>query len=91
MTFYEIEVKEKFIERLSDLSPEIQKRVKSKLAEFQSQINDYGIDPREHNNTKFIATGRVWRLRIGDYRAFFDIEDNLISFLTILHRSQAYK
>ena len=88
---YRFEVKDLFIDRLSALPPHVQERIKQKLAEFRSQINKYGIDPRRHNNTKYIAMDRVWRLRIGDYRVFFDIEDYLISFLTIFHRRDAYK
>lgn len=88
---YRFEVKERFIERLSALAPVVQERVKLKLAEFRMQVNKYGIDPRRHNNTKYIAVDRIWRLRIGDYRAFFDIEGDLISFLTIFHRRDAYK
>ena len=93
MTFseYRFEVKELFFDRLSGLPPDVRERVKIKLAEFRRQVNTYGIDPRRHNNTKYIAMDRVWRLRIGDYRAFFDIEGDLISFLTIFHRRDAYK
>jgi len=88
---YRFEVKERFIERLSALPPDVQDRVKLKLAEFRQQINEYGMDPRRHRNTKYVAMDRVWRLRIGDYRAFFDIEGDLISFLAIYHRRNAYK
>ena len=88
---YRFEVKGRFFERLSALPPDVQERVKLKLREFRMQVNKYGIDPRSHNNTKYIAVDRVWRLRIGDYRAFFDIEGDLISFLTIFNRKDAYK
>ncbi len=88
---YYFEVKQKFIDRLEDFPPEIQERIKGKLAEFRMQVNTYGIDPRQHNNTKYIANERVWRLRIGDYRVFFDLFDNTISILTVEHRKKAYK
>jgi len=88
---YDFEVKERFLDRLSRLPPAVQECVKLKLAEFRIQVNKYQIDPRRHNNTKYIAVDRVWRLRIGDYRAFFDIDGDLISFLTIFHRRDAYK
>jgi len=88
---YRFEVKDLFIHRLSELPGDIQERVKLKLAEFRMQVNRYRLDPRRHNNTRYIATERVWRLRIGDYRAFFDIDGDLITFLTIFHRKEAYK
>lgn len=88
---YYFEAKQKFTDKLEGFPPEIQERIKSKLAEFKRQVNTYGIDPRQHNNTKYIASDRVWRLRIGDYRVFFDIFNNTISILSVEHRKKAYK
>ncbi len=82
---------ERFDKRLNELDPVLRKRILRKLQEFQVQVNDYGIDPRFHNNVKFITEKRTWRLRIGKYRAFFDIIGNEIKFTTILHRDRAYK
>lgn len=81
----------KFDERLKDLPVKTQKRILRKLQEFEEQVNNYGIDPRQHGNTKYITQKRVWRLRIGDYRAFFDVLGNEIKFLTILSRDKAYR
>lgn len=81
----------RFDERLEELEPAVQDRIVSKLREFSKQLNDYGLDPRQHNNTKFIADKRTWRLRIGDYRAFFDILEEEIKFTTVLHREEAYE
>ncbi|MFW6142529.1 MAG: type II toxin-antitoxin system RelE family toxin [Candidatus Saliniplasma sp.] len=88
---YSFEVKPRFIEKLDDFPKDIQKRIKDKLKEFQQKTNTYGIDPREHNNTKYIATDKVWRLRVGDYRVFFDIYDKTVSILYVEHRKKAYK
>jgi mRNA-degrading endonuclease RelE of RelBE toxin-antitoxin system len=81
----------KFDERLSELDPVLQKRILRKLKEFILQVNDYGIDPRLHSNTKYITEKRTWRLRIGKYRLFFDILEDEIRFTTILHRERAYQ
>ena len=70
---------------------DVQDRIKDKLEEFKQKVNTYGIDPREHNNTKYIAKDKVWRLRVGDYRVFFDIYDRTISILFVEHRKKAYK
>jgi len=88
---YYFEVKQKFIEKLEEFSLEVQERIRTRLEEFRRQVNTYGIDPRQHNNTKFIAGDRVWRLRVGEYRIFFDIFDNTVSFLYVEHRKKAYK
>lgn len=91
MKSYRFTRTQRFDERLDELDPALQKRVLLKLKEFILQINDYGIDPRLHGNTKYITEKRTWRLRIGKYRAFFDIIGDEIRFTTILHREKAYK
>jgi len=81
----------KFDERLEELPKKTRERTLKKLQEFSRQINEYEIDPRQQGNTKYVAQKRVWRLRIGDYRAFFDILGDEVRFLTILPRKDAYK
>ncbi len=90
-TGYRFVLKPQFQKDFSNLPKEIQERVKEKLAGFKKQLNDYNLDPRTHNNTKFISDGNTWRLRIGDYRAFFDISEKVLFFRTIIHRKNAYK
>jgi mRNA-degrading endonuclease RelE of RelBE toxin-antitoxin system len=88
---YEVTRTERFDERLQELEEETQKRIIDKLKEFQKQVNEYGVDPKHHNSTKFIADSSTWRLRIGDYRAFFDILEEEIKFTTVLPRDEAYR
>lgn len=91
MTSYKIKYKPEFKERLEELEEEAAERIKDKIREFRKQINEYNMDPRHLNNTKFIPDKRSWRLRIGDFRAFFDIAENLIEFTTVLRRNVAYR
>lgn len=91
MKSYSFTRTQRFDERLEELNPDLRGRILRKLKEFQIQVNDYGMDPRLHNSTKFITEKRTWRLRIGKYRAFFDIIEDEIRFTTILHRERAYK
>ncbi len=91
MNYFRFTRTQKFDERLRELDPAVQKRVLRKLQEFQIQVNDHSIDPRFHRNTKFITEKRTWRLRIGKYRAFFDILKEEIKFTTVLHRDKAYR
>ncbi len=88
---YQFILKPQFQEDLSNLPKDKRERIKKKLKEFKVQLNHYGLDPRTHNKTKFITQERVWRLRIGDYRAFFDINEQKIYFYTVMHRKKAYK
>ncbi len=32
-----------------------------------------------------------FRLRVGDYRVFFQLEENVLRIAAVLHRSQAYR
>lgn len=91
MSSFDFLYTDKFSERLEELDKSTKERVLDKLKEFKKQVNSYDIDPRQHNNTKFIDTDRTWRLRIGKYRAFFDITDGKIKFTTVLHRDKAYR
>ncbi len=84
-------VKPRFIEKLEEFSPKTQRRIKDKLEGFKQKVNTYGIDPREHDNTKYIAKDKVWRLSVGDYRVFFDIYDKTVSILFVEHREKAYR
>ena len=86
---YKVTRTQRFDKRLFELEKDVQERVISKLKEFKKQVNDYGIDPKHHNYTKFIAVDSTWRLRIGDYRAFFDILEDEIKFTTVLLRKDA--
>ncbi len=88
---YKVTYTDRFKERLEELGKSPRERTKKKIKEFKRQVNKYNIDPRQHNNTKFISKDRVWRLRIGDYRAFFDIYEKEIKFLSVLPRRTAYK
>lgn len=88
---YELVLTGRFQQRLEELPSDIQERIEEKLKEFREQLNVYGIDPRHHNSTKFITDMRTWRLRIGDHRAFFDIQKNTLKFTTVLPRSGAYQ
>jgi mRNA-degrading endonuclease RelE of RelBE toxin-antitoxin system len=88
---YKVTRTERFDDRLGELEREAMERVIGKLKEFQRQVREYGLDPKHHNSTKFIAEKSTWRLRIGSYRAFFDILENEIKFTTILPRDKAYR
>lgn len=88
---YRVTRTSKFDDRLEELETEDRERVVRKLKEFRKQLADYGVDPKHHNSTKFIAEKSAWRLRIGDYRAFFDILGGEVKFTTILPRDDAYR
>jgi len=87
---YDFILKPQFQRDISNLPKETRERIKKKLAEFKKQLNEYSLDPRVHNSTKFITSEKIWRLRIGDYRAFFDISEDTLFFRSVIHRKDAY-
>ncbi len=88
---YKVTFTDRFEKTLERLEKSQQERIRKKVKEFGKQVNKYNINPRQHNNTKFISKDEQWRYRIGDYRAFFDIYEDEIKFLSVIHRKKAYK
>ena len=88
---YKFSYRREFKERLEKLDREAKNRIKEKIKEFREHVNIHGVDPRLHGSTKFVVSYGVWRLRVGDYRVFFDFVNNEIKFLTVLHRKEAYR
>ena len=50
-------------------------------------------DPRRHGKALTGNLKGVWRYRIGDYRLFADIQDNVVTvfIFEIAHRSEIYR
>ncbi len=47
--------------------------------------------PKVANFKKLTNFTPPYRLRVGDYRALFDIEDNVITVYRVRHRKEVYK
>jgi len=50
-------------------------------------------DPRRHGRPLKGNLGEVWRYRVGDYRLFAEIEDNVLTIFIfeVGHRRELYK
>lgn len=63
-------------------------------AAILSKINQYAADPAAlANNVKSLQGSDLYRLRVGDYRVIFAIEDGEIRVMVIKrirHRKEAY-
>ena len=82
---YSIEFRKAALRTLRKLNPEVQQRLRGAIALL-------AVDPRPPGARKL--TGRdAWRLRIGDYRLIYTIEDArlLIVVVTMGHRSSVYR
>ena len=71
---------------LRQLSPEVYQRV-------IADVHALARDPRPPGCRLLRdRASRTWRVRVGDYRILYDINDDagVVTVLHVLHRSQAY-
>jgi mRNA interferase RelE/StbE len=49
-------------------------------------------NPRPHGCRKLIAARNRWRIRVGDYRVIYTIDERslLVEIIAVRHRSKAY-
>ena len=79
---YNIELSKKADKDLQKLSVQAQRRIVKGLRLLQ---NDLQGDVKRLTN--FIPE---YRLRVGDYRILFELEDNKVVVYRVLHRKDAY-
>ena len=80
---YDIQFKPKAVRDIESLPSRIQARV---LARIEEMSNDLKGDIKRLTNFT-----PEYRLRIGDYRVLFEIEEETIIFYRIRHRREAYR
>lgn len=51
------------------------------------------IDPRPAGSKKLVGADHTYRIRVGDYRVIYELEDNklIVSVIRIRHRQSAYE
>lgn len=79
---YEIEFKPKAIKDLEKLSDDLQNRIINKIELMQDNL--------QGDIKKLTNFTPEYRLRVGDYRILFEIENQIILIYRIKHRSKAY-
>jgi mRNA interferase RelE/StbE len=65
---------------------------KSKISRIYKQIELLTANPRPDGVKKLAGADRTYRIRIGDYRVVYEIEDKvlLILVIRIAHRKDVY-
>ncbi len=50
-------------------------------------------EPRPHKSKKLAGGGSRWRIRIGDYRMLYEIDDTkkIVRIYRIAHRKEVYR
>jgi mRNA interferase RelE/StbE len=86
MSRYEIVFSRSARKELQTLSLEMAERVFEK-------VDMLAINPRPSSCKKLRGYPNVWRIRVGDYRIIYSIDDGkrVIDISVVRHRSEAYR
>lgn len=69
---------------------QLKKIDKSQAKRIYEKIQELNNYPNVSNTKKLTNYNPSYRLRVGDYRVLFDIEDETLIIFFIRHRSEAY-
>jgi len=83
---YRLEVKERAVKELTRVRPEIGKRLLQSVESLSS-------DPRPRQSHKLSGSENSYRLRVGDYRVLYQVDDEamLVTIFKIGHRREVYR
>ncbi len=86
MRRYRITIGTRAAKELSALPPVVAQRV-------DAAILGLGTDPRPHGAKKLKGGRQLWRIRVGDYRVVYSIDDDevVVDVIGVPHRSKAYR
>ena len=86
MAGYRLEVKARAVKELSRMRPDAGIRL---LQSFQSLISD----PRPRQSHKLSGSVNSYRLRVGDYRVLYQVDDELklVTIFKVGHRREMYR
>ena len=80
---YGIEWKEPALKQLDKLDSSISSRIVKKVEDLKENFISADV--------KKLKGEHAFRLRVGDYRVIFEINNNLISILKVGHRQNIYE
>lgn len=72
---------------------ELEKLDRAVIARIFPRIEDLGSHPRPTGCTKLRGVAELWRIRIGDYRVVYSIDDanRIVDIIAVRHRRDAYQ
>ena len=79
----QIEIRKSAIKDLKQISEPYKTKIHNKILELKNF-------PNLQNIKKLTNFEPAYRLRIGDYRVLFDVENELIIIGRVLHRKESY-
>jgi len=86
MRFYNVVLRPSAERDLDRLSVNVRVKIVSRLQAL-------GFEPRPHGVKKLSGCENEWRLRVGDYRVLYEIDDHgrLVRIFRIAHRCEVYR
>lgn len=81
------------VEFTSAAAREIRKLPKTVRTRLLDDIEALADDPRPHGARKLSGTVRAWRIRAGDHRVIYEIEDDVlvVTVVRAAHRREVYR
>jgi mRNA interferase RelE/StbE len=72
---------------------ELKKIDKKEIPNILNQVEKLSLEPFPKNHKKLIATEHIYRIRVGNYRVIYSIEDDrlVIEIIRVRHRKEVYK
>ena len=86
MSYYTVQLMPKAKKDLDGFSGKL-------LLRFEKTILSLYDEPRPNNSKKLSGGGSNWRIRVGDYRILYEIDDSqkIVKVYRIAHRREVYR
>ncbi|MBI2026887.1 MAG: type II toxin-antitoxin system RelE/ParE family toxin [Deltaproteobacteria bacterium] len=83
---YNIQFKPSVFKQLKQISSRDQKKIMRKIQELEENPRPFGLK-------KLVAEENLYRIRVGDYRIIYQIQDKILLILVIKigHRKDIYR
>jgi len=77
----------------SSAKKELKKIDRSEISKILSEIEKLSKEPYPANHKKLLGTEHIYRIRIGNYRVIYSIENDelIIEIIRVRHRKEVYK
>jgi mRNA interferase RelE/StbE len=84
-------VYELYLERAAER--DLKKIPKDLFQKILSHLKDLAVNPRPPGSRKIKSSSNDWRIRIGDYRVIYEIDEKTkaVMILRVRYRKEAYR
>ena len=77
----------------SSAKKELRKIDNKEIVKILNEIEKLSLDPYPTNHKKLLGTEHIYRIKIGNYRVIYSIENDklIIEIIRVRHRKDAYR